>query len=284
VRDAKKVIARQAQEIEQLRLELQSESLAKELRQALTIAATAGVIASPVTQSRLLEMIVQTAAQVIRAKAASLFLVDAASQELVFEVALGEKAEAVKKFRVPLGHGIAGLVAATGQPMAVSSEDGDTRVGADIAKSIGYTPQSVLCVPLSYRDEVIGVIELLDKRDSSGFSVADMESLGLFADQAAVAIEQSRNQHQLALLLGDVLGSLVAADPALGGVRDHVRAFAAALEDDTSYRRAINLASLVHAVASQGANEAQACEAILHAFADFLQAQAQPLQTYMAPP
>ena len=273
------VIASQAREIAELRRQLESERLVQDLRQALTVAASAGVIAAPVAQSRLLEMIVATAAHVIKAQAASLFLVDKSRQELVFEVALGAKAEAVKKFRVPLGHGIAGLVAVTGQPMAVSAEDADTRVGADIARSIGYTPKSVLCVPLSYGDEVIGVLELLDKQDSPGFSVSDMESLSLFADQAAVAIEQSRNQNQLAVLVGQVLESLVAADPSMARARDHVREFAEALEADTSYRRAIDLAGLVHEVASRGANEARACELILRAFGDFLDAQAQPLDT-----
>jgi len=64
------------------------------------------VIAEPMSHSRLLEMIVETAAQVISAEAASLFLIDQESQELIFEVALGQKADEVKHFRVPLGHGI----------------------------------------------------------------------------------------------------------------------------------------------------------------------------------
>src|SRR5206468_5403043 len=116
-----------------------------------------------VTHSRLLEMIVQTAAQVISARAASLFLINRQTQELVFEVALGQKAEDVKKFTVPLGHGIAGLVAVSGQPIAVSDASKDPRQAADIARSVGYVPQTILCVPLFYNDQIIGVLELLDK-------------------------------------------------------------------------------------------------------------------------
>lgn len=270
-------------EIEDLRGRLEGVGLTQALREALTVAAGAGLIAAPVTQSRLLEMIVATAAHVIQAQAASLFLVDRASQELVFEVALGAKADAVKNFRVPLGHGIAGLVAVTGQPMAVSAEDADARVGADIAKSIGYTPQSVLCVPLSFGDEVIGVLELLDKKEAPSFSVTDMEALSLFADQAAVAIEQSRNQHQLAVLVGNVLESLVAGDVQAGEVRDRVRAFAGALENDSAYRRAVELATLVHEIASRGDEETRACEQILRAFAEFLTTKSRPLDAFMTP-
>src|SRR5690242_4110478 len=103
----RETIARQAQEIERLRRRVEEDRFGEDLRDALATAATAGTIAAPVTHSRLLEMIVETAADVIDANAASLFLIDREAQELTFEVALGEKAEEVKKFRVPLGKGLA---------------------------------------------------------------------------------------------------------------------------------------------------------------------------------
>src|SRR5436190_12662437 len=160
---AQETIAQQRAEIERLRARVASERYADELRDALTLAATAGTIASPVSHSRLLEMIVEAAAQVISARAASLFLVNEETQELIFEVALGQKAQEVKKFSVPLGHGIAGLVALSGQPMAISDAQHDPRQASDIAQSVGYVPQSILCVPLFYNEEIIGVLELLDK-------------------------------------------------------------------------------------------------------------------------
>src|SRR6184192_829431 len=102
---------KQAQEIERLKSRLGDEPFASELRHTLALAAAASTIAAPVSHSRLLEMIVETAAHVISAQAASLFLIDKDTEELTFEVALGQKAEEVKKFKVPLGHGIAGYVA-----------------------------------------------------------------------------------------------------------------------------------------------------------------------------
>src|SRR4051794_40981135 len=133
---ARETIARQQGEIERLKRRLADERFTEDLQEALTLAATAGTIASPMTHSRLLEMIVETAAHVIYARAAALFLIDEEAQELIFEVALGSKAEEVKKFRVPLGHGIAGLVAVSGQPMAVSDADRDPRQAADIARDV----------------------------------------------------------------------------------------------------------------------------------------------------
>ena len=160
-------------EVERLRGRLASEKYAEELREALITAATVGTIATPVAHSRLLEMIVEAAAHVISARAGSLFLINRETQELIFEVALGQKAEEVKKFAVPLGHGIAGLVAVSGQPMAVSDVSRDPRLATDIASQAGYIPQSLLCMPLSFNDQVIGVLELLDKRGAPAFGTAD---------------------------------------------------------------------------------------------------------------
>jgi GAF domain-containing protein len=276
---AQEIIARQAEEIERLRRQLADERIADDLREALTLAAAAGTIASPVTHSRLLEMIVETAAHVISARAAALFLIDEEAEELVFEVALGSKAEEVKKFRVPLGHGIAGLVAVSGQPMAVSDAERDPRQAADIARSVGYTPQSILCVPLFYHEQIIGVLELLDKEGATSFSATDMEDLGLFANQAAVAIEQSRTNRNLAALLGEVLESLggTAAGQQRRELREHIRAFAERLEEDATFSQALELARLVQGIAHQGENELKGCQAILRGFAEYLRSRPEPL-------
>lgn len=270
-------VARQAEEIARLRRRLADERFAEDLRDALNLVAAAGRIASPVTHSRLLEMIVETAADVISAQAASLLLVDEAAHELIFEVALGQKADSVKKLRVPLGHGIAGLVAATGQPMAIASAQSDARQAHDIAQRVGYAPQTLLCVPLFYHDRVIGVLELMDKAGGEPFSTSDMGTLGLFANQAAVAIEQSRTHQNLAALLGALLASL----PGLpegnrADLAGEAGAFAAHMEDTEAYRRTRDLAGLVHEIACRGGAATDACRTMLRGFVQFLQATDRP--------
>ena len=271
---AQETITRQSEEIEHLRRRIADDRFVEDLREALTLAAAAGTIAVPVTHSRLLEMIVETAAHIISARAAALFLIDEEAGELVFEVALGSKAEEVKKFRVPLGHGVAGLVAVSGQPMAVSDAESDPRQAADIAQSVGYTPQSILCVPLFYDEQIIGVLELLDKEGARSFSAEDMEDLSLFANQAAIAIEQSRTNRNLVALLRGVLGSLgQMADGQRQELRERTQAFAERLEGDASFSRALDLAQLVQEIAHQGENELKGCEAILRGFAEYLRSR-----------
>src|SRR5690606_16516189 len=162
-------------EIEDLRLKLSAYEHAETMYRAFSEAAARSVISSPVSHSRLLEMIVRTAASVIGASSSSLFLLDHATSELVFEIATGPAANAVIGFRIPVGQGIAGLVAATGQPMAVSNVQQDPRHASHIARDIGYMPRNILCVPLILHGEIIGVLELLDREDDGTFSPGDIQ-------------------------------------------------------------------------------------------------------------
>ena len=277
--EAHALIARQATEIERLTLAAADAQLATELRKVLVAAALAGTIAAPVSHSRLLEMIVEAAAQVINSQAASLFLLDDAHNELVFEVALGQKASEVRKFRVPLGHGIAGHVAATGQPTATSGGT-DPRQAREIAESVGYVPRTILCVPLFYSDRVIGVLELLDKADGTTFSMVDMQVLSLFANLAAVAVEQSRMRESISSVVADMV--LEASSSELTEARRRtiiagLRRLASDIADDQRYQRALGLARLVEEISRTGNRELEVCESILRSFAEYLRARPRPL-------
>ncbi len=273
---ARATIADQQAEIADLRRQLEERRLAVDLRSTFTLASTAGIVGAPMAPTRLLEMIVRLAADVISSRAASLFLIDEAQQDLVFEVAIGPKAEAVEKFRVPLGHGVAGIVALTGQAMAVSDVQSDPRHASDISQSVGYLPQSILCVPLFYEDQIIGVLELLDKEGGESFRPSDIEILGLFANLAAVAIAQSRAQANLVGLVSEALASTPDAagrDPALG---ERARAFAAGLEANDDFTQTIEIARLVEEIAAGGEPERDAVTAILRGFAEYLRARQEP--------
>lgn len=265
------IIERQAAELARLRQRIDEDLVVRDLREAVRLSASATVISAPTSHGRLLDMIVATAADIIGANAGALFLIDRDAEELVFEVALGEKADEVKKFRVPLGHGVAGLVALTGQPMAVSDTANDDRDAADIAEAVGYVPQNILCVPLFYSDQVIGVLELLDKEGASHFSPDDMEALGLFANQAAVAIEQSRSHSRLASLVSGFIESLAGVpDHERQSLVDRVGKFATGISEDPAYQRSLVLAQLVQEISAQGDREWEACRSILESFAQFL--------------
>src|SRR6266568_3006579 len=278
--EARAIIARQAEELGRLR-QLNAEShFAEELRQVLIKSALVGTLAAPVSHTRLLEMIVETAAQVINSQAASLFLVDDEHQELVFEVALGQKAAEVKKFRVPMGHGIAGHVAATGQPTATSGA-ADPRHASEISESVGYVPRTILCVPLFYADRVIGVLELLDKADEAAFTMLDMHVLGLFANLAAVAVEQSRTREDMSGVIADMVLESSKDDVSAARLVDGTRRLANDIANDQRYQQALSLARLIEEISRSGDRELALCQAILGAFLAYLRAQPQPLSALL---
>lgn len=262
-------VRRQDAEIARLRDELAGARVGDVLREAVGLAATAGVIASPVSHERLLELIVETAAAVIDAEAGALFLIDEAVGELFFEVATGPRAEELKRFRVPLGHGIAGIVALTGQPMAVSDASRDPRQAAEIARAVDYPPESLLCVPMFVAERIIGVLELVNKRGATSFSPADMTTLGLFARQAGVAVELSRTQARLTTV---ILHALEANDGASSsGAENETSLFDAHVNaEDVALRDALEAARLIREIDDYGENERRASRDLLRGFADYL--------------
>jgi GAF domain-containing protein len=279
---ARATIASQAVEIRRLQQRGVDTQLADEVRAVLVQAAVAGTIAAPVSHSRLLEMIVETAARVITSRAAALFLLDQQTQELVFEVALGQKADDVRKFRIPLGHGIAGLVAASGQPTATSGA-ADPRQAADIAQSVGYVPNTILCVPLFYAERVIGVLELLDKADDASYSMADMHVLALFANLAAVAIEQSRTRANIAEIIAETIQEAGSGAPELERRRleagaAHVAEIAAG---DPGYQLVLAIAHLVEEISRSGERELALCQAILSEVAAYLRSRPRPMNAML---
>jgi GAF domain-containing protein len=244
------------------------------LREGLRLASVAGSIATPGPSSRLLELIVATAARVIHATKGSLFLVDEATGELVFEVALDEPIEQLKRLRLAPGRGIAGMVALTGQAMAISDVASDPRHASEIAELTGYAPRNLVCVPLAYADRVIGVIELMDKVSDSGFTAADIDTLSLFASQAAITIDQSRTMRDLAGLLTEtVVGSAGLSSNQAGELLGRTRQLVTNLERDPRHTQALQLARDVQEIVEYGELESHACQVLLHGFLEYLRAR-----------
>lgn len=163
------------------------------IRELIQIIERGGNSLYPHFGDRLLQSIVEVAAEIFGAAAASIALVDSSRGHLEFKVAHGEGNQEVVGRKIPLDTGIAGYVIMTGQPIAIADVHQDPRFHHSFAESTGYVPESILATPLYWEDEVIGVMEVLDKIEAPRFSMQDVELLGLFAKQASVAIAQSQH-------------------------------------------------------------------------------------------
>jgi Nif-specific regulatory protein len=106
-------------------------------------------------------------------------------------VATGEKKEDVKRFEIELGQGIAGYVAQTGESLLIPDVSKDPRWYKEISESIGFNTRSIACVPLKVMDEIIGVVEIIDKADGSAITHDDLKILSVFA-LAALGIGNAR--------------------------------------------------------------------------------------------
>ncbi len=157
------------------------------------VLALTNVLNSTLKLNELLGLIMKTSAEVMRSEVASLLLIDEASNELVFRVALGGKgAELEEKFRVKMGEGIAGSVAASGKAEIVNDPHGDPRFAKRFDDSTGFITRAILCVPMKAKDQVIGVLQAINPLQRKGFSAEDLALFATFADQAAIAIENAR--------------------------------------------------------------------------------------------
>jgi transcriptional regulator with GAF, ATPase, and Fis domain len=140
----------------------------------------------------LLELIIESATEVMGARASSLLLLDEKSKKLYFQVATGDKKDDLKKFEVDLEEGIAGQVARTGEPLLVEDVTKDSIWDKRISETIGFDTKSIACVPMKIGDEIVGVVEIIDREDGGSIRQEDMEILMAFASLAASAIVKAK--------------------------------------------------------------------------------------------
>jgi GAF domain-containing protein len=155
----------------------------------LRAAVAAGALGSEESYRELLQSIVEVARAIFGARASSVFLFEEESDELVFEAVAGEGADELIGKRFPSSTGIAGWVLVTRQPLVVEELDKDPRFSRETAESTGFVPKGLMAVPLLHEDRALGVLEVLDRPQQAAFSLAEMELLGLFASEAAIALD-----------------------------------------------------------------------------------------------
>jgi len=155
----------------------------------LRAAVAAGALGSEESYRELLQSIVEVARAIFGARASSVFLHDEETDELVFEAVAGEGAGELIGQRFPSSTGIAGWVLVTRQPLVVDELDKDPRFAREAAESTGFVPKGLMAVPLLHEDRALGVLEVLDRPQKAAFSLAEMELLGLFANEAAIALD-----------------------------------------------------------------------------------------------
>lgn len=155
----------------------------------LRAAVAAGVLGAEELYRELLRSVVEVARAIFGAKASSVFLHDEEADELVFAAVAGEGEEHLVGTRIPSSTGIAGWVLVTRQPLVLEDVMKDPRFARDVAEATGYVPSGLMAVPLLHGERALGVLQVLDRPQRSRFTLQEMDLLGLFANQAAIALD-----------------------------------------------------------------------------------------------
>lgn len=153
------------------------------------------IINSTLDLDKLIGLVMEKAQSVMKAEASSLMLINAEKNVLECQVALGEVGDQVKKMQLKLGEGIAGWVAVHGVPQIVPDVLKDSRFYSQIDKTTGFKTRSILAAPLKVKDKLIGVAEVINRKDSKAFDNDDVELFSTFCRQVAMAIENARMHH-----------------------------------------------------------------------------------------
>lgn len=140
----------------------------------------------------LLNQILESAVEILNSQAGSLFLVDEATTELVFEVTVGPVASDLVGRRMQPGTGIVGRAVTSGQPIIANDVQKTQGWSNESDRQTGFITRNLMVVPMQVKDRIIGVIEVINRMDGMPFNHDDQDLLATFTSQAAVAIENAR--------------------------------------------------------------------------------------------
>jgi len=171
------------EEISELKRQVERLSLFHEVGKALF---------STLDLQKILQTIMEKISDMLQPDTWSLLMLDDKTQELYFEIAIGAGADKLKDVRLKLGEGIAGWVAQHGEPVLVEDVQKDARFTRKIDEVTQMNTRSVVCVPIKGREQVLGVIELVNCLGKQSFVKEDIPILKSLADYAAIALENAR--------------------------------------------------------------------------------------------
>ncbi|MEM7343929.1 MAG: GAF domain-containing protein [Chloroflexota bacterium] len=177
-------------------LALEKSRLLKEAQQRADQLATLSdvsiAISSTLNLETALERVMHRAVEILQAEAGSLLLVDKQGRNLSFEVVLGPTGSDLLGVKIPIGTGIVGSVAQTAETLIINDVAADPRFEVAFDEASDFKTEALICVPMIAHNNVVGVIEVINKRDGTVFTAEDQNLLMSFAAQAAIAIENAQ--------------------------------------------------------------------------------------------
>lgn len=152
----------------------------------------------------LLAVVTHAVLPLVNADRATLYIHNPAAKEVWSKIATELE---IAEIRLSVGQGAAGIAAQTLQPVNIADARTDSRSARAIDKKTGYETRTILCVPLlNLKKELVGVLQVLNRKDGRPFDGSDERALGSFGSYAAVCLEnallseEARRQEKHALV------------------------------------------------------------------------------------
>ena len=235
----------------------------KRVNQVYNLMELSTILNSTLQQKQVLQRAMEAATRLMGTEVGSLLVLDQETQELVFEVALGEKGKKVKEIRLKLGEGIAGWVAQTGEPLLVPDVRKDPRHYRKADKVSHFVTKNMLCVPVKVKNQVIGVLQAVNKLHDEPFAKEDLDLFAALANQVAIAIENARLYEEMKgtfLSTAEALAEAIEKrDPYTGGhtrrVRKYCLAMARHLSLSAQEKESLRLAAILHDIGKIGVRD-----------------------------
>ena len=174
-------------------LRLQSDELARKVKDLDALYETEKAISRSEDQTQLLDSILKTATELLDAEAGSILIIEEERDNLYFRSARGAGSESLKSFRLKSGQGIAGYVTQSETTVRVDKAEDSPYHDKTISKKLGIpSALAVLCVPVTGEGHVLGALELLNKK--GGFTEDDEHLAVLLAGQIGRALVRRQNR------------------------------------------------------------------------------------------
>ncbi len=136
--------------------------------------------------------IMQSCKELMNAEASSLLMYDEEEDLLHFEVVTGEKDDVIKKITCKMGEGIAGWVGLNRKPLLIEDCYEDPRFNKEVDKKTNFRTKSMICAPMLRKDKLIGVIQVINKKNDEVFRERDLNIFTILASQCAISIENAK--------------------------------------------------------------------------------------------
>lgn len=210
----------------------------------------------------LLALIVEETTKVLHVQRTTLYLYDPDAQQLWSLIAQGDN---VGEIRLDIGQGLAGFVAQSKESVKIDDAYSDSRFNKEVDKKTGFTTRNMMVVPLlNLNDDVVGVMQVMNKRGDEAFTDTDMELMHALATHAAVAIEKQNLYEENEKFLRSIVRVLAAAvdarDPVTAGHSERVAKYSVNLARAVGIKgdalRLVEYAAYLHDVGKIGVPDA----------------------------